>query len=190
MYDSPPPWRAVLPLARSIRLGVVANQAETDITLNQLLYSQCMAISTTMVVSLAYAVRMKRLQIWFTAPTLATNVNSTVEWNAGTTGFLLDGVSVAATSSSTTEYGHLTTRPPTDSLGSWYQAGLSGATNILFSLSAPAGAIIQCDYDWVPNLTEATYGNLSTTAATSGTIGCRAWNANILALPPLNSLSL
>jgi hypothetical protein len=186
----PPPWKAQEPFSRSVRLGVVANQAETDITVNQILHCQTVVTSATTCVSLAYAVRLRRVQVWFVAPTLASNVSSTVEWNAGSTGFLLDGVSVAATSSSTTEYGHLSTRPPTDSLGGWYQAGPSGATNIIFSMSAPAGAIIQVDYDWVPNFTEASYGTLSTTAGVLGTIGCRAWNANILALPPLNSISI
>ncbi len=177
------------PFSRSVRLGVVANQAETDITVNQILHCQSMVTTTTTCVSLAYAVRLKRIQIWFTSPSLTTNVSATVEWNAGSTGFLLDGVSAAATSSSTTEYGHLSTKPPTDSLAGWYQAGVSGATNVIFSMSAPAGAVIQVDFDWVPNFTEATYGTLSTTAGVVGTIGCRAWNANILALPPLNSIS-
>jgi len=123
------------------------------------------------------------------SPTLATNVSATVEWNAGSTGFLMDGVSVAATSSSTTEYAHLSTRPPVDSLAGWYQAGPTGATNVIFSMSAPAGAIIQVDYDWVPNFTEASYGTLSATS-TLGTIGCRAWSANILPLPPLNTIPI
>lgn len=187
--SDPPPWKAVQPFSRTVRLGVVANQSETDITVNQILHCQTVVTTSTTTTSLAYAIKLKQVKIWFTAPTLGSNVSATVEWNAGSTGFLMDGVSVAATSSSTTEYGHLRTKPPIRSLGGWYQAGPSGSTNTLFSMSAPAGAIIEVDFDWVPNFTEAIYGSLSTTAGVVGTIGCRAWNNNILVLPPLNSIS-
>lgn len=177
-----------MPFSRSVRLGVVANQSELAITVNQILFCQAVVNASTTCNSLAYAVRLRKVQIWFTAPSLGSNVSATIEWNAGSTGFLLDGVSVAATTSSTTEYGHLSTRPPVDSLAGWYQAGPSGATNELFSMSAPAGATIQVDFDWVPNFTEALYGSLSTTGGSVGLLGCRAWSSNILALPPLNSI--
>ncbi len=176
------------PYFRRVRLGVVANQAETDITVASILRLQSMAVTTTSTVNLAYAVRVKRIAIWFTSPTVGTSISSTVEWNAGSTGFLMDGVSAAATTMSTTEPTCLETFPPTESLSSWYQAGVTGSTNVLFSLSAPAGAIIEVDYDWVPNFTEATYGSVSVSGAVVGTMYAVAWNTNILALPPLNSI--
>jgi len=188
--EGPPQWRAQQKLRRSVRWGVVANQAETDFTINQLLYAQCVVVSATTCVSLAYAVRIRRVRIWFTSPTLATSISSTLEWNAGSTGFLMDGVSVAEVTNSTTEPACLDARPPVDSLASWFQSGPTGGTNVIFSFSAPAGAIIQCDYDWVPNFTEISYGTLSTTAGVLGTLGCRAVNSNILALPPLNSIAV
>lgn len=186
--QGPPQWKAVVPLNRKVRLGVVANQPETDITVAQFARLQTFAVTTTGVQIMTYAVKVKRVDIWFTSPTAGTNVSATVEWNAGSTGFLMDGVSVAATSSSTTEYAHLSTRPPVDSLAGWYQATVTGLTNILFSLSAPAGAIIQVSYDWVPNFTEAGNGStITVTTAVVGTLYAVGWNTNILALPPLNS---
>jgi hypothetical protein len=185
---APPEWRAVHPIHRKVRLGVVADQTEVDLTVNQIVFLQSTANSTTTVVPWAYAVRMKKITIWFMTNALGTNKSATVEWNAGATGFLLDGVSVAATSSSTTEYSILTTRPPTESLGGWFQAVLSGGTNVLFSYSAPAGAIIEVSYDWVPNWSEVSTGSLSATAAVSGVNYARAWSSNVLALPPLNSV--
>lgn len=184
----PPMWKAVVPLSRRVRLGVVANQSETDITIRNLLNCQVCATGATSVVSLAYAVRIKRVKIWFTSPAVATSISSTIEWNAGSTGFLLDGVSVSATTASTTEYALLTTRPPTESLASWYQAGVSGSTNVIFSMSAPAGAIIEVSYDWVPNFTEASYSTTTVSGASTGALYCVGWNSNILALPPLNSV--
>jgi len=178
----------VSPYARKVRLGVVANQAETEITVRNLLNLQVLATGSTAVNSLAYAVRLKKLRIWFTSPTVGTSISSTVEWNAGSTGFLMDGVSQSSTTMSTTEPVCLVTRPPTQSLASWYQAGVSGSTNVLFSLSAPAGAVIEVSYDWVPNFTEASYNTTTVTGATQGTLYCVGWNSNILALPPLNSV--
>jgi len=178
----------VKPYFRRLRLGVVANQGETDITVNSFLRLQSMAIGTTSIVNLAYAIRVKRIAIWFTSPTVGTSISSTIEWNAGSTGFLMDGVSAAATTMSTTEPTCLETFPPTESLASWYQAGPSGGTNVLFSMSAPAGAIIEVDYDWVPNFTEASYSTVTVSGAVTGTMYACAWNTNILALPPLNSI--
>jgi len=186
--QGPPPWKAVVPLSRKVRLGVVANQPETDITVRSIMYLQSCATTTTSISPLAYAVRMKRIDVWFTSPTLASNISSTIEWNAGSTGFLLDGVSVSATTSSTTEYAHLISRPPTDSLASWYQAGVTGSSNVIFSISAPAGAIIDVSYDYVPNFTEAATGSVTVSGASVGVYYCCAWNTNILALPPLNSI--
>ncbi len=186
--DGPGPWKAVTPYSRKVRLGVVANQAETEITVRNILNLQVLAQSSTGVNSLAYAVRLKKLRIWFTSPTVGTSISSTIEWNAGSTGFLMDGVSTSATTMSTTEPCLLVSRPPTQSLASWYQAGVSGSTNALFSLSAPAGAVIEVSYDWVPNFTEASFNTTTVTGATAGTLYCVGWNSNILALPPLNSV--
>jgi len=185
----PPQWRAVASMYRSVRLGATANQTEVDVTVNNILCLQTMCTSANLVYSLAYAIRLKRVRIWFTSPTVATSISSTLEWNAGSTGFLLDGVSVAATTMSTTEPVCLDARPPTESLGGWYQAGPSGATNVLFSYSAPAGSVIQVDYDWVPNFTEAVYRSNATVATgTVGTLYCLGWASTVLALPPLNSI--
>lgn len=186
--NDPTLWRPVTPLSRKVRLGVIADQAEVGITAQTIFFFQCMASGSTTVYTLAYAVRIKKISIWFMSNALSTNKNATVEWNAGSTGFLMDGVSAAATSSSTTEYSRLVTRPPTDSLGSWYQGGPNAMGNELFSFSAPAGAIVEVSYDWVPNYTEAAVSTaLTVSGATTGIVYCRGVNTNILALPPLNS---
>jgi hypothetical protein len=185
---SPPPqWSAVTPYSRSVRFGIVANQTETDVTVRSLLYAGCFAQSSTVISPMAYSARLKRVQIWFLSPALATNITSTIEWNDAATAFLNKGTSVSETNASTTDYVCLSSSPPNDTLAGWYNAGVTGATNVLFSFSAPAGAIMQIDYDWAGTFTEAAYETQSTSGAVAGTIYCRAINANVLALPPLNS---
>jgi hypothetical protein len=183
----PPEWMANPPLFRKVRWGVVAAQTELDVTVNALLYAQCTALSTTTVSTWAQAVRLRRIRIWFVSPTLGTTVTSTIEWNAGATGFLVRGTSVSQTNGSTTELACLDCRPPTDSLSGWYQGGSTAGTNVIFSFSAPAGAILQLDFDWVPLVTEAGLGTLSSVGTVAGTNYCRGISSNILAFAPLNS---
>jgi hypothetical protein len=187
MSAPPPKWDAVVPYTDSVRFGVVANQTETDVVVRNLLYAQCAASSATVIAPLAYSIRLRRVRIWFQSPTLGSNITSTVEWNDAATGFLGRGTSVSETNSSTTEFVCLDTRPPKNSIAAWWNAGVTGATNVLFSFSAPAGAILQLDYQWTKNATEASYETQSTSGAATNTIYCRAINANVLAIPPLNS---
>ena len=184
---SPPLWKATPPYSRKVRWGVVAAQTETDVTVNALLYAQCMAVTTTTVATWARAVRLRRIRIWFVSPTLATTTTATVEFNAAGAGFLEWDTTFSQTAGSTTELSCLDVRPPHESLAGWFQGGPTSGTNVLFSFSAPAGAILELDYDWVPGLTEATMGTLSATAVVAGTNYCRGINSNVLAFAPLNS---
>jgi hypothetical protein len=175
-------------MQRKVRLGVIADQAEVDLTASNIMFFQCMAAGATQVYTLAYAVKIRKVTIWFMSNALATNKNATIEWNAASTGFLMPGRALGSTSSSTTEYSCLVSKPPRQSLASWYQGGPNALTNVLLSLSAPAGAIIEFDYDWVPNYTEAAVSSaLTVSGATAGIVYCRGINTNLLALPPLNS---
>ena len=186
--SQPPRWLANKPISQEVRYGCTANQSETNYRVRELLYATCLAVSSTVLVPLAYAVRLRRIRIWFQSPTLGSSITSTIEWSADTTGFLMNGSSVSEVNSSTTEPVMLEARPPKGSLARWYQSGVTGATNVLFSFSAPAGATIAIDYDWVVNRTEASYETLVTAGATANTICCRAVNATCLVLPPLNSV--
>ncbi len=183
----PPQWKAVVPLSRSVRLGAIAAQSEFDFDVGTLMFFQCVATSATVVANLAYAVKLKRVRIWFLSPALATATTAQLEWNAAGTGFSNTNTSVSVVNASTTEWACLDTRPPTETLLSWYQGGSTAPTNVLFSCSIPAGGIIQFDYDWVPNFTEASLGNRTVSGATTGVLYCRGINTNILALAPLNS---
>lgn len=186
--SQPPKWMAALPYHRIVRLGAIANQAETDVTVKNLLYLQSMVATSTTAYSLAYAVKLKAVRIWFTALTAGTAVSATIEWNAAATGFLVKGTSVSETNVSTTEVVLLEAFPPKSSLSSWYQGGPTVGSNSLFSFSAPADSTIELEYDWVPCSTE---NNPNTSIAiASNTVGnfvCVGINANVLALPPLNS---
>ncbi len=182
-----PQWQVIKPESREVRLSAIAAQAEFDFTVSTLMFFQCVATSATVVANLAYAVRLRRVRIEFTAPSQNTTTTATLEWNAGATGFLVPNTSVSVANTSTTEKVILDTRPPTQTLSGWYQGGSTALTNVLFSCSIPAGGVIVFDYDWVPNFTEVSLGNATVTGASTGVMYCRGINTNILALPPLNS---
>lgn len=183
----PPPWKTVVPFFRSVRLITTAAQAEFPVTVNQILRLQSFAATTTLAYPIAYAIRLKRVRMWG-SPAVANAPSSVyIEWNAGSTGFLLDGVSVSNTSVSTTRPAYIVSRPPTESLGSWYQAGVSGGTNELFQFTCVTGTMIQVDYDWVPNFTEPALASFAITSYTVGTVFAQNWSATITCVAPLNS---
>ncbi len=185
----PPKWLANPPQFRRVRFGVIANQVEVDVTTGSLLFFQSLATTTTNVCTLALAVKLKCVRIWFTALTAGTAVSATIEWNAAATGFLIQGTSVGETNTSTTEPVLLEARPPGDTLSGWYQGGATALTNVIFSFSAPADAILEIDYDWVLNSTEPVFTTGSTVASASvGQVCCKAINSNVQVLPPLNSV--
>jgi hypothetical protein len=188
LHSPPPLWKAIQPCFRQVRWSASANQAETDFTIQNLLFAQCVATSATFASTLAYSVKLKRVQIWFTSPSVGTNVSAELEWNCASTGFLVPGTAVSATSSSTTEYSYLDSRPPRDCLASWYQGGTTSITNVIFSFSLPADGIIQVDLDWVPNFGENVLTSVSSTGLNPGVIYARAINANVLPLAPLATL--
>ncbi len=187
--SQPPKWLACQPTHRLVRLGVVADQTETDVTVQNVMFFQCLATSTTIVWTLAYAIKLKAVRIWFTSKTVGTTLSATIEWNAAATGFLVSGRSVSESNVSTTEPVMLEARPPKSTLSSWYQGGPTVGANSLFSFSAPAGAILEIEYDWVMASTEANpVASIAVTSAVTGNVYCRGVNANVLALPPLNSV--
>jgi hypothetical protein len=174
----PPAFRAVTPQFRSVRLTAISAVAiNTSVTVHMIARFQSMAITASTAWCFAYAIRLKRVRIWFSAATTATPVTAALEWNAGATGFLLDGVSVSATTMSTTEVCVLDTKPPTESLAAWYQSDVQGGTNQLFQFGCPAGSLIQVDFDWVPGWTEPQTGTFATAGATVGQSFSQQWNA-------------
>ncbi len=187
--SQPPQWSACLPSHRFVRMGVVADQTETDFTVQNLMFLQCFATASTVVYTMAYAVKLKCVRVWFTSKTVGTSLSATIEWNAAATGFLVKGSSVSETNVSTTEAVLLEAHPPKSTLSSWYQGGPTVGANSLFSFSAPAGSILELEYDWVLCSTEANpVASQAVTGAVTGTVYCKGINANVLALPPLNSV--
>jgi len=183
----PPPLKLVQPCSRTISWNVTSGVLNFDITVNHLLRSLALCSGTTSAYPVAYAVRMRRIRMWAVAQG-ASPGNVAVEWNAGSSGFLMDGVSVSDQSPSAARPARLSTRPPTESLGSWYQAGVTGGTNVLCSISASIGAIIYIDYDYVPNLTEPGLGIFAVTSGVAGLVFAQHPSASVIVNPPLNAL--
>lgn len=129
--------------------------------------------------------------MWAAVNAAGATTSIALEWNAGATGFLMDGVAVSDQSVSASRPAYLTSTPPTESLGSWYQAGVTGDSNILFSITCPGGTLIQIDYDWVMNSGEP---NVSATGyvivgGTQGNVYAQNPSATIQVALPINSIS-
>lgn len=183
----PPPLRLVQPCSRTITWNATAGLIDFDITVNHLLRSLAVCSGTTSAYPVAYAVRMKKIRMWSTWQSSPLG-NVAVEWNAGASGFLMDGVSVSDQSTSPARPARLSSRPPTESLGSWYQAGVTGGTNILCSITCSANTIIYIDYDYVPNLTEPGLAIFAVTAGVAGLVFAQHPSASLNVNPPLNAL--
>jgi hypothetical protein len=179
-----PLWKVVQPYFRSVRLYCTADQNNIVVTTGWILNFQSMVATITTSYSFAYAFRIKRIRIWG-APAIVAGLPSTVsiEWNAGTTGFLLDGVSVSNQSTSTEKGPFLSSRPPVDSLAGWYQAGVSGFTNQICNISMPNHSIIQFDYDWVPNWSEAAFASTTIGVSIVGTVLTHDPLSTVLVMP-------
>jgi len=97
--------------------------------------------TNTTVTAFTGSVRVKRVEIWAVGQTLGTAITCSVLW-AGTTNSA--DVEVSDTSVSTAAPAHINSRPPRNSLASfWNIAG----TQTLFSLVAPAGCIIDVEVE-------------------------------------------
>lgn len=185
----PPALQCNKPISRSIQLSTSAAQSDVPFTVNQMLKLQLMCVSTTLGYSLAYAIRIRRVRLWAAANALGATTTVAVEWNAGSTGFLLDGVSASDTTVSSTEPAYVDTRPPRNSLASWYQAGTTGGTNELFSITCPGGTLIRIDYDYVLNTTEPAFsGGFAITAGVQGLLVAVNPSSTIVVNVPLNSI--
>jgi hypothetical protein len=184
----PPRWLSCSPIHRVMRLGVTAAKTEFDFTVLMLCRFQSMVVvSSTTAYSLASAVRVKWVKMWGVTSAIQTSASVALEWSAGSTGFLLNDTSVSDTTVSTTRAAYIKCKPPRQSLASWYQSYVQGGTNNLFTITCPAGAVIDIAYDWVLNSTEPANVTFTPTALAAGTVFAQNPDTNIVVLTPLNA---
>jgi len=169
MLAYPPDYKSIIPYSRKVRLTGGAAQVNAAVTVHNIARFQSMATAGNLAYSFAFAIKLKCIRIWFLSATPGTNVTAAVEWNAGSTGFLLDGVSVSAQTMSSAELTLLTARPPTQSLAGWYQSDVQGGTNQLCLLTFPNGSLVEFDFDWTLNVGEPASGSFAIAGGTAGT---------------------
>lgn len=185
----------ILPLfvsyGKSIQLATSAAQVDFDFTVGMFVKFLSMCVSTTLAYAIPYAIRLRRVRIWACAPTLGSTTTIGLEWNAGSTGFLLDGMSESATTCSTTEPACIDCRPPHESLAGWYQAIVTGNSNIIFSVTCPGGSTIRLDYDFVINGGEGPNppSGFAVTGGTQGLVFAQNPSSSIVVTVPANSLT-
>ncbi len=126
-------------------------------------------IANTSVTGLFRAARIRRLEIWFRAPTTlagtSTGVPSaSVTWTNGTTSSFAPYSEISATAMSNSEPTYFSVAPPRDSLQrNWFHSGVGN----LFTLKVPQGGIVDLHVDLMFN--DGDVG--TTTAVASGTLG-------------------
>jgi hypothetical protein len=183
----PPKWFDCEPIHRVVRLASISAATEFDVTMLMIARLQSMYATAATAFPLASAIRMKYVKLWGVAQTNQTTASVAVEWNAGSTGFLLNSTSVSDTTVSIDRPAYIKATPPKQSLASWYQSYLTGFTNVLFTITVPAGCLIEIAYDWVLNSTEAALAVFVPAAAGSaGLVFAQVWSANFVVLTPLN----
>jgi len=94
-------------------------------------------IANSTVAAIFGSVRIKNLEMWTTTATLGSAVTCSVEWAGSATNS--GDIEISDTSVSTASPAHINSRPPKNSLASFWSTATTGQ---LFVLTAPAGTII------------------------------------------------
>ncbi len=165
----------------------VSTSGGYTINVSNLLNLYCVATAATTTARLCQGMRLKRVEIWGQPPALgAAAVTCSCEWTGGSTYGFGPSWSIADTSSGI-EPCHIKTRPPKDSIASFWINNLTHDTT-LFSITVPVGATIDLTIQMVLIDTESPTTGQSTTGATVGRVyGCYLTSAN---LPPVGLTTL
>jgi hypothetical protein len=187
---SPPQLDIVTVHSKSVTLQTSAAQTDFDFTQLMIARFLSMATGTTTAYPIPYSTKIRRVRIWAAANALAASTTVNLEWNNASTGFLSNNLVVSDTTVSSTIPAYISTRPPKNTEAAWWCAGgggATGATNALFTVSCPGGALIRIDYDFTLNATEPASSSFTVAAATVGTVFAQNPSATILVSAGLNA---
>ncbi len=146
------------------------------------------ATSTTTCNIIATAIRLKRVECWFTAATAGTPVEAVIDWNSGLgAGYTYaPGSSVSETSTSTAEYAHLVSHPPPNSFSDMWHA--ADDTSSAVQLTLPSGGIVDFTIDYVLNDSNTGVAGSSIAGGTNGLIYHKKPDTNLVVQGALNSI--
>lgn len=162
----PPQFQATKRFSEKSRY-VAASATTSTITRGMLLNHYVVnTAGTTTQYRLLSAIRIKSISIWASTGTLGQTVTASVEWLSA------NGPSVihSDTSVGTAEPLHVRTRPPTNSLASFWSLTGSGESDALFYITTPANAVVDVEFEEVLQNGEAPVNTVTTNAGVVGTV--------------------
>lgn len=191
IVNSPPPSGNIVPVVRHcVDLVSTAAQTEFDLTVKLIcaLFS-VVTVANTTTVSLAYAVRLRRLTLWANAGASNAPTALGLEWNTGGTSFIGKNSTIRVTCLNSSIPGVLSSTPPSKTLADFWNSNESGSANVLATLTWPANTFIRVEFDAQYRMTEtATVSTGITSSAGVGIICGVGWNATTLVQAPLNNV--
>ncbi len=187
----PPQFKSEIVLQRRMRFKASAAVDQVSLQYRDLASSVVgiVALTTTTSGVLARAIRVKSIEMWFTAATAGTPVEGVIDWNSepGTAYIAGPGSSVSATSTSVGEYTHLKSRPlPTSGQNFWHTGNDTASA---CTVTVPAGGILDITCEFVYNDSANALSGASITGATIGTWYHKQPDVNLVVMGNLNSIA-
>jgi hypothetical protein len=187
----PPQFKSEIMVTRRIRFKATAAVAEVSLQVRDISsgVAGIVAVTTTTSGILARAIRLRSLEMWFTAATAGTPVEGIIDWNSlpGTAFVAGPGSSISEYSTSLSEYTHLRASPPVGSSASFWRDAAD--TSSIVTLTIPAGGIIDITCDFVYNDSNAVVSGASISGATVGLWYHKQPDTNLQVMGNLNSIA-
>lgn len=185
-----PNWKSEPILSRKMRFKALSAISGAAITWPELASAVTGVIATaaTTSVHVAVAIRIRRVDIYFSATAAGTITEAIIDWDADT------GVSVyspnsstEATTASIADIKHLSCVPPANSQASMWQYVATAATSL--KLSVPASAVVDITVDYVFNDSDSAIAGPALSGATLGTIYHKQPDTNLSVMGNLNTIA-
>ncbi len=186
----PPVFKSEVVLTRKLRFRASGAVSEVSIRHRDLAMAfGIVAVTTTTSGVLVWAHRLIKVDCWFNAATAGTLVEGVVDWNSspGTSFIAAPGSSRSAQSTSVSEYAHFSARPPKGSQQDCWHKGDDTAS--AFTLTLPAGGIVDITMEYVLNDSNAVLSGDSITGATVGTFYHKQPDPNLVVVGNLNTIA-
>jgi hypothetical protein len=186
----PPVFKSEIILARKLRFKASSAVSEVSIRHRDIAMAfGIVAVTTTTSGILVWAHKLLKIDLWFTAATAGTPVEGVVDWNSspGTSFIAGPGSSKSAVATSTAEYAYLSVRPPKLSQQDCWHKGDDTAS--AFTLTLPAGGILDITAEVVLNDSNAVLSGDSITGGTIGTWYHKQPDPNLIIMGNLNTIA-
>jgi hypothetical protein len=143
--SKPPQIQSNIRVTHKYRFLATASMSETISSLDIIGAIGTIGVSTTSVTPFAESFKIKRVSIWSPAPSQGQTSTCSCEW-LGTS--QSPSIEVSDSSNSVADVAKISTSPPQNSNAAFWQTPAIASVN-LFTLTTPAGSIVDLDLDFV-----------------------------------------